>query len=153
MSLVLRSGDQRSYLVLASYLFVGFIFILNWFSVVRDECPEATKRLMGHKERSCIMEPSQSLTRLPPSIQFGKQGFLLGGMDFFFGQGKPLGVFNFYGQGYVSCHLSNVKTTDSFWAICPVSECHTTTDLRSVESIILCCFTCLSSNFAPHTNG
>ncbi len=37
----------------------------------------------------------------------------------------------------VSCHLSNVKITDSFWAIRPVSECHITTDLRSVESIIL----------------
>lgn len=63
-SLVLRSGDQRSHLVLASFRFAGFIFILYWFSVVVDEWPEgkseATKRLMGHKERSCIMELSRT---------------------------------------------------------------------------------------------
>ncbi len=81
---MLRSGDQRSHLVLASYLFVGFIFILNWFSVVRDECPEATKRLMGHKERSCIMEPSQSLTRLASIHPTRKTRFPTWGCGFLF---------------------------------------------------------------------
>lgn len=82
------------------------------------------------------MEPSQFLTRLPPSIQLGKQGFLLGA--WFLARKTSWSDF-INGQGYVSCHLSNVETTNLFWAVRPVSECHITTDLCSVESIILCC--------------
>lgn len=122
-SLVLRSGYQRSHLVLASFRFEGFIFILYWFSMVTDKCPEATKRLMGHKERSCIMEPSQFVTRPTRKTRLGVW------FIFFF----------FNGQGYVLSPLSNIETTNSFWAIRLVSECHITTDLRSVEYIILCC--------------
>lgn len=53
------------------------------------------KRLMGHKERSCIMKPCQFLTRHPPSRinpsnQLGNKRFPTWVWDF--GQGKALGV-------------------------------------------------------------
>lgn len=157
-SLLLRSGDQKSHLVLAGFRFGGFIFILYWFSVVIDKWPEgkseATKRLMGHKKRSCIIEPCQFLTRRPtsritPSNQLGKQGFLLG---VWFLARKTSWSDSINGQGYV---LSLVQYWDhrfilGYSPIQWMSHDHRL-EFSGIHNTLLLTF--LPSNFTPHTNG